>query len=762
MFKNIPNELKNIPNWVCWKAYPDANSHSGIKKVPINPHTGGQAMSNNPQTWSSYETAVRVAQRYDGIGFMFSNSGFFGIDLDDCRNEIQAYLGGDKNNIVAEFIGQMQTYAETSQSGNGIHLICSGNLPISGRRKGKVEMYDSGRFFIMTGNAIGGYTAISNGTERIKPLHRKYFGTTQQRTSTPAPAPVRATPTLSDHELIEKILNSANGDKFSALYGGDFSDYPSQSEADMAFCSILAFWCGGDKDAMDRIYRSSNLMREKWDRKQCGSTYGAITLSRAVENCQSFYQPPVEDDYHITIKNPTPAPSPKLPMHTLDDTGNAERMNDYCGRVFRYNYTDKRWMYYKGGVWVYDDRGAIFTAADVILERMKIELKSWTEHEGGAYLQDYQKHMKKTRSNAAKTAMVKEFQHIVPISLAELDTHKTLVNTQNGIVDLDTCTTMPHSPEMLMTRMLGTSMPAKPKNPVLWLRFLDDVFGDDKELIRYIQKSLGYCLSGSTAEQCVFFLYGNGRNGKSTFLEIIRAILGEYATNIQPESIMVKNSNSSANTDIARLKGARLVTSVEPNEGMRLNEGLIKQLTGDDMVTARKLYGDEFEYRPEFKLWLATNHKPTIRGTDLGIWRRIHIIPFVKCIPEDKVDKNLGEKLREEMPDILAWMMEGYRLWKYEGLHKPKAVEDSVKEYRTEMDVIAAFLDSDYCMDGGEAKASSLYAVYCRWAGESNEYKMSSRKFGIEMGKRYKKKKDSKGNITYVGLSLTSISISNG
>jgi putative DNA primase/helicase len=155
--------------------------------------------------------------------------------------------------------------------------------------------------------------------------------------------------------------------------------------------------------------------------------------------------------------------------------------------------------------------------------------------------------MKKTRSNASKTAMVKEFQHLVPISPAELDIHKTLVNTQNSVVNLDTCTTVPHSPEMLMTRMLGTSMPATPKKPVLWLRFLDDIFGDDKELIRYIQKSLGYCLSGLTTEQCVFFLYGNGRNGKSTFLEIVRAILGEYATNIQPESIMVKNSNSSAN-----------------------------------------------------------------------------------------------------------------------------------------------------------------------------------------------------------------------
>lgn len=612
----------------------------------------------------------------------------------------------------------------------------------------------------MTGKTIGSYQYISDGTERIKPLHTKYFGTTTQTTA-PQPAPMRVTPSFSEHELIEKMLNSANGDKFAALYSGDFSGYPSQSEADMAFCSILAFWCSGDTALMDNIYRSSGLMREKWDRKQNGSTYGAITLAKAISQCSNFYNPQPDDDgYYITIKNPTTPPTPnyRLPMHTLDDTGNAERMNDYCGDLFRYNYTDKRWMYYKDGIWQYDDRGAIYSAADVILERMKIEMRSWAEHDGGSMLQDYQKHMKKTRSNASKTSMVKEFQHIVPISPAELDTHKMLVNTQNGVVDLNTSATSPHNPTLYMTRMLGTSMPVNPKRPVLWLRFLDDIFAGDKELIRYVQKALGYCLSGLTTEQCVFFLYGTGRNGKSTFLEIVRLILGEYATNIQPESIMMKNSNSSANTDIARLKGARLVTSVEPNEGMRLNEGLIKQLTGDDMVTARKLYGDEFEYRPEFKLWMATNHKPTIRGTDLGIWRRIHIIPFTVTIPDDKVDKNLSEKLREELPDIFAWMMEGYRLWKYEGLVKPAVVESAVKEYRNEMDVISAFLDSDYVAVGGEVKASALYAVYCQWASESNEYKMPSRKFGIEMSKRYNKTRRKDG-LYYVDISTTGISV---
>jgi len=348
---------------------------------------------------------------------------------------------------------------------------------------------------------------------------------------------------------------------------------------------------------------------------------------------------------------------------------------------------------------------------------------------------------------------VHELEHLVPIEPNGMDTNQMLVNAPNGVIDLENGKLLPHDRLYYMTRMLGCCASEKPKNPVRWLKFLDDIFNFDKELIRYVQKALGYSLSGLTNEQCVFFLYGTGRNGKSTFLEIVRKIMGEYATNIQPESIMMRMSSGNANSDIARLKGARLVTSVEPNEGMRLNEGLLKQITGDDMITARKLYGDEFEYRPEFKLWMATNHKPTIRGTDIGIWRRIHIIPFTTTIPENKVDKNLSDKLTEELPDILAWMMEGYRLWRFEGLNRPQIVMQAVKEYRNEMDVISTFLDSEYCTSGGEVKASQLYAVYCQWAGENNEYKMPSRKFGIEMSKRYNKKKVN-GNIVYTGISL--------
>lgn len=268
----------------------------------------------------------------------------------------------------------------------------------------------------------------------------------------------------------------------------------------------------------------------------------------------------------------------------------------------------------------------------------------------------------------------------------------------------------------------------------------------------FVQKCVGYSLTGSTEEHCAFFCYGTGRNGKSTFLDIISEALGDYAVNIQPETIMVRQAHSGPTSDIARLRGARFVTTVEPNEGARLNEGLLKQLTGADKVTASKKYEDEFEFVPEFKLWMAINHKPTIRGTDLGIWSRIRLIPFDVQIPEEQIDRRLKYRLREEMPGILAWAVEGNLLWRKEGLKPPQAVLNANSEYKGEMDVLAAFLDAR-CVAGGETEAGDLFRAYSEWAKESNEYEMSSTKFGREMGKRFEKRV-SQGKRYYQGISL--------
>lgn len=286
-----------------------------------------------------------------------------------------------------------------------------------------------------------------------------------------------------------------------------------------------------------------------------------------------------------------------------------------------------------------------------------------------------------------------------------------------------------------------------------WKTFLQDIFDGDQELIHYIQKAVGYSLTGSIKEQVMFILYGKGRNGKSLFINTISDILGSYANNIQAKTLMVKN-NDSVNNDLARLQGSRLVTSSEPNEGFRFDEGLIKQITGEESITARFLYGEEFEFLPKFKIWVSTNHKPIIRGTDDGIWRRMMLIPFTVQIPEEKVDKDLKWKLLRESPAILDWALEGAVMWQQEGLEMPEAVEKASREYRREMDVLEQFLDEECEMVEGEhVAASEFYKAYKEWAKENEEYMMPKQKFSQKMKDKFTYEKNRYGRF-YQGVKI--------
>lgn len=770
-YEKIPAELKQYNNWICWQAFlsPTDDDPNHIGKKPICAKTGKLASSTNNATWCDFDTAVKASVHYSGIGFVFTDTPYFGVDLDKLGDDIQNFQKGDTQNIVSEFIYCLRSYTELSQSGKGLHIICKGSLPHKGRRSGNVEMYETGRFFTMSGNVIADYS-IADCTDSIKALHEKYIG------GGIAPAPLKAPTAVGSFsgdisEMLEKIRSSKQGALFNDLMAGNFeSHYKSHSEADIALCNILAFWLGRDADAMDSVFRSSGLMRDKWDRKQSGSTYGALTIQKAIADCCSVYGEKASspaDNYSITV---TPSGTAhvenekgeEVHLYSLDDTGNAERMFVNYGNRLRYSYVEKAWYYWDERRWCRDITGTIDRVADDSLDVMQSELEIYKQidqrdpsQSGQSSMEKaFQRHIKTSRSSKAKTAMKKELQHKVPIVLNQFDRDKYALNTPSGIIDLKEGLILPHDIEKYITKLTGTGI--SDNDCPQWKSFLDTIFCGDREMIRYIQKAVGYSLSGSTSEQCVFFLYGTGRNGKSTFLDTIRAMMGDYAANAQPETIMVSQKNTgSARSDIARLKGARFVTTVEPNEGMRLDEGLIKQLTGGDPVTARFQYSQEFEFTPEFKIWMATNHKPIIRGTDTGIWRRIHLVPFTAAIPENKVDRNLPYKLRKELPAILKWAVDGYALYKSERLRMPAAVKNAVEDYRREMDVISAFLNACCTVGSGSEQSSVLYAVYCKWASDNNEYKMSHTRFTTELLKKDGISREKKTNCNYfVGVSV--------
>ena len=741
-YDNIPAELKAVKQWVCWDD----------SKLPKNPKTGGNAQSNNKETWGTFDEAVAAVEKYHfgGIGFMFAPP-YFGVDLDKCL---------DNAEFIEEFVETLQSYTEISKSGNGIHIIAKGTLPPGNRRRGNVEMYSERRYFIMTGKLYcDKYRNIVDCTETIKPLHAKYLGDT-----TPKIAPRIVEPLdMSDEELIDRARNCKTGAAFQFLYGGAWQGiYHSQSEADLAFCNQLAFWTQRDAARMDRIFRTSGLMRPKWDTRRGEYTYGQLTIEKAIAACTSVYEPKiVQDDTTLAVglfgNGGVGMEMPKN-QYDMTDTGNAQRMRDkYAGNI-KYSFVNKKWYYWTGKIWAVDYTGEIKKLADSIVNDMKKEAFAEQDEDVQAAKLKW---ANKTASSRAKEAMIKECQHLdgIPVLPDEMDAYTDFLNVQNGVVNLRNGELMPHDSALMMTRCSFAEYDVSGKKPELWLRFLDDVTNGDKPLQEYLQKCIGYSLSGSIREQCAFFLYGIGNNGKSTFIDTISELLGSYASNVQPETVMLRrDGGSGANSDIARLKSARFVTSEEPTEGVRLNEGLVKQLTGGGKVTCRFLYGDEFEYEPEFKIWIATNHKPVIRGTDVGIWRRIRLIPFEVNIPPEKVDKTLKYKLRKELPQILKWAVDGCIKWQNEGLTPPPSVEKATSDYKAEMDLLAAFCDACITIDyihGDRISATDLFALYSAWASSNNEFTMSSRKFFNEVTKKLPEKIRGGSGIFYTKIRLT-------
>lgn len=736
---NIPAELHHLKQWVCWKAV--KNEKGKITKIPVNPNNGKNAMSNNPETWTDMMGAVVAVDKFglDGIGFMLEN-GYFGVDLDDCDNDL-------KN----EFIDHMQSYTEVSQSGNGIHIICKGKLPKGKRRTKGIEMYDNNRFFVMTGNKIGNY-AIVDGTDKIKQLHDKYL--TDKKEEEVETVIVNERIVLNDNDILLKAQNSKNGLQFKLLFDGQWEtlNYPSQSEADLGLANLLAFWTGKDFEQMDRLFRMSGLYRDKWDRRQSGTTYGAITLQTAINNCKTIFSKSHSDETNVYVNSKTGEVSYGLQVdYELNDSGNAQRMVDRYSGYIKYNYENKMWRIWNGRFWQNDVTRQVKNYAEVIINEMKVQaFQAEDEYDRKQKM----KNVQKAFSSNGKEAMLKEAQHLegIPCVNNDFDNQDFMLNVENGVVDLINGKLLEHDKKYMMSKFTPIVYDDS-HEPEQWLKFLNQIFLGDQELIRFIQKAVGYTLTGSIREQALFILYGDGSNGKTVFLDIISRLMGDYAVNTQVETILERKSGSNYTSDLARLKGARFVTTGENNEGSKLNEGLVKQLTGGEQITARFLYGTEFEFYPNFKLWLATNHKPIIRGTDTGIWRRIMAIPFRLKVAEKDRDKNLIFKLEQELPQILAWAVEGCLLWQKEQLEPPTAIRESTQEYKNEMDIISTFIEDCCSIEDWETNANDLYSEYEQWAKSSNEFVMSKTKFGRELAKKFEKERKSYG-VVYKGVRL--------
>ena len=487
--------------------------------------------------------------------------------------------------------------------------------------------------------------------------------------------------------------------------------------------------------AIDEGSRNSTLTSLAGTMRARGMTEESIYAALLAENIARC-NPPLDEAEVKTIAHSVSRYQPNLPQkkyYHRTDSGNAERLRDRFGEIIRYCPAFKHWLVYDGCYWR-KEKGelmqfAIKTARDMLAEASRIEDE--------ATRKEMVRHAMLSENAGKLKAMIDVASNLEGLIIApdDLDADIWKLNCKNGIVDLTTGKLTPHKREYYMSKICPVEFNPHSHAP-RWMDFLKDITGGNSELMKYLQKAVGSSLSGDTSEQALFVLYGTGANGKSTFLNTISDLLGDYARNTPSETFMAKRIETIGN-DIARLQGARLVTAIEINEGQRLSEALIKSITGGDRITARFLYGEYFDFQPQFTPFLVVNHRPVIRDTSHSIWRHIKLIPFTVTIPEDKKDKQLPVKLREELPGILAWAVEGCLLWQKEGLVMPDEVKEATEGYREDMDTFSTFIE-ECCIVEESKKVSNrgIRYAYEMWCRENGDYPLGQKLFNAKMTER--------------------------
>lgn len=754
-FNEIPNELKMRGQWILWK-YEIVEGRK--TKVPYQV-SGEKAQASNRRTWSSFAAVMKFYMRddyYDGIGFVFSKQDdYIGIDIDKCVED-------EKTNAFAtEIIDTLDSYTEFSPSGTGIHIIIRGNLPQSvlgtGRKNTKfgLECYQNNRFFTFTGN-----TESSNGiyerTDELAEIFEQYFDDSDIQGRVNLAEFDKDEINWSNDELWEKMFRSSNGDEIRALYDGQLLSGDHSSD-DMALCNHLAFWTGKSATRMDAMFRESGLIRDKWDRityGDTGETYGERTIAKAISSTPSTILDNITqyDDFTFNITGESVDDKrveeviKEKKKFRLTELGNAERIAFEYGHIIKY-VSEIGWMLWDGKRWNVDNKKEIERITAKVLRGL---YKSDDEGE--------QKWARYCEKRNIRMNSIKDLMPLVPGEREEFDKHDYLFNVQNGVVDLKTGELMPHDRNLHLTKIANVEFIKDAECPN-WLKFLDSIFLGDKELQEYMQRLVGYSLTGDISEQIMMFLVGGGSNGKSTFINTIKDLVGDYGKQAKSDTF-IKKKETGANNDIARLVGSRFVSAIESEEGERLSESFVKQITGGEPVLARFLRQEFFEFIPNFKVFFTTNHKPIIGGLDEGIWRRVKLIPFNLNLPSHLRDKKLPEKLSLEMPGILNWAVEGCIKWQQSGLKEPRVVAEATGNYKHDMDILGPFL-SECCYvkkddENIKIEAKELYQVYDRFTYQNGDTAVkNSRSFNRMLEtKGFTKRKGAKNKTYFYGITL--------
>lgn len=723
MYDKLPNELKENALFCLWKH----ELRSGKKtKVPYQVN-GRYADKRNQACYTNFETALKLAQSYDGIGMGIFKP-FVAIDIDDCVTD------GKLSDMATDIVETMNSYTEYSPSGKGLRIIAKvddlgydKSLYYINNRKIHLEVYVPGfttAFVTLTGNTVR-EVEIANRNNEVMAVLNKYMRKSIVIKNMCKPIGSY----LSDESVVEKAMNSKQGEKFKALWNGEFKT--SQSEADQALCAILAFWCGGDTEQMDRLFRKSKLYRDKWERDD----YRDRTFQNAIAITKEFYKPmqaTATTDFNDELQKLISLNPADTTTYPWTDIGAGKLFADFYQNKLRYVPERRSWFCYADGTWSTDTGGlkAMRCCMELanLLHLYALEIKD--EHQRNIYM----KFSRRWQSHSSRVNFLKDAQVHHTISCSEFDSNPYIFNCSNGTLHLDTGKFTEHISSDLLTKKSSVAYEPSAYSE-RWNSFISEIMAGDQDRALFLQKVLGYALTGDTRHECMSILYGaTTRNGKGTLCESVLKVFGSYGCTARPETIAQKNANNSSqpSEDVARLVGVRFVNIAEPGKSLVLNAALVKNMTGNDTINARFLHENSFDFRPQFKLYINTNYLPVINDMTVFTSGRVIIIPFERHFNESEQDKGLKHEFTKPKVQsaILNWLLKGYEQLRLNGLKMPQSVIKATSQYEHDSNKTILFIED--CLEKGtnyEERTSLVYNCYKSWCIENGQYAESMKNF---------------------------------
>lgn len=724
-FSKIPQVLKNYPHWLLFR-------HENDHKKPIRLATNGTLYPfDEKKDYKYFRTFDEIVKLYeqgygDGIGFYFGDTPFMGIDFDG------AFAG-----TAGDYIKRLASYTEKSPSGQGYHVLLMGNLPAGTKNKamqGKhdgVEVYDDKRYFTVTGQHVAGTpsTIARPPADFSQMLEEWGLLATKEDKPSPPPVVVEDPVELSDSTVLGLCRNEKRGQMFCDVFdNGDVSYHSDDVSRAVYWCLEKLSFYTQDGEQISRIMQECALLqtdkqRTKWERLAEKQVQKVLDW-RADKDKYTPKQAQGAGDLFMFAGVDMPANPAPLLEYGLTDLGNAERLEFMAGRNLMYVFDYGSFGVWNGLKWVIGDGARnwlegftaqlmrdcgqyAFKAQNISSDRLQALVKFF------AQCQNYSRICGAV--NVAKSIINNQ------VSTEQLDGLDLVINTPQGIIDLTTMTTRPHDSAQLHTKVTRGSYITKNDIVVTeWQNFLDSIFPQDVQ--KWLQKFFGYCLTGSTREEKLLFLYGKGGSGKGTLVETINYALGDYGGVMPMETILASRNDAqggggSASPHIMALMGKRLVLASESGLGRAFNASMLKLLTGGDKLTARQLHRQQCEFYPKFKLVISSNYMPTISDPrDEGIKRRLLILPFNGEI-ENK-DNGLKYRLRTNEKDIVfSWLVEGAYKYLKEGLKDiPKCIIEANNAYYERNDELGDFLNACTVPDtGGRVGKKELYNRYVEW-----------------------------------------------